>query len=363
MKKLQGRTNKVEILTDAKVFDFLPYPILISDLNERNERYHILVNKKFTEELGYTIEEIPTFEDWFSTVYPDREYAQSIKDEWTKLVSDAVNTGQDFVSKKTLLFTKNRGYIWYEVKASLFGPTQFVAFLNIDDEIRRKEELYQLFSVISHDVKSPLNSLIGLFSLHDKYQVPAERIVEHFPKIKTTLKLVNNLATNLLEWSSSQISEGGFKKTPISLFDLVDDTIIDETIISEGKNNKIISSIDTNYTVMCDKNMIHSVLRNLIANANKFTENGEISISAKAITGNMIEISVADTGVGMTPEQLGQLFIRGQRNSSMGTSGEKGSGLGLLFSKNFVEKHGGQMHVTSEFGKGTKFYFTLPRQI
>ncbi len=106
--------------------------------------------------------------------------------------------------------------------------------------------------------------------------------------------------------------------------------------------------------------MISSVLRNLLSNAVKFTrKNGKVSCKARETESGMIEISVTDTGVGITADVVDKLFILGENVGTAGTDGEPSTGLGLLICKEFVEKHGGKIWVESEEGKGSTFYFTL----
>ena len=114
--------------------------------------------------------------------------------------------------------------------------------------------------------------------------------------------------------------------------------------------------------VIADKNMFASIVRNLVSNAVKFTPiGGNIAVSAKSLQGSFVEISIQDTGIGMNEEILEKLFVFNQSTGRSGTEGESSTGLGLVLCKDFVEKNGGKIWVESEEGKGSTFFFTLPK--
>jgi signal transduction histidine kinase len=128
------------------------------------------------------------------------------------------------------------------------------------------------------------------------------------------------------------------------------------------KNIELKSNIDKKVTLIADEDMVTTILRNLITNAIKFTpKEGRITISAKEVENNFVQISVSDTGIGIEPERIEKIFRIDSANSTEGTEGEKGSGLGLILSKEFVEKHGGKIWVESQVNAGTTFHFTLPK--
>jgi signal transduction histidine kinase len=221
----------------------------------------------------------------------------------------------------------------------------------------------KFFSIIAHDLKSPFNSLIGFSELlMNKYDVfNEEERRQLFVMINNSSKKAHTLLDNLLQWSSTQT---GALETKPELFDIVE-LINDNIGLLEGstREKKIkLKYLKTSMVmVYADKNMISAVLRNFVNNAIKFTPQGgaiTIKINSK---GEKVEISVADTGVGMTNDLLKNLFIIDKYKSTPGTANEKGSGLGLLICKEFVEKNHGSITVTSELQKGSTFTFTLPK--
>jgi signal transduction histidine kinase len=221
----------------------------------------------------------------------------------------------------------------------------------------------KLFSIIGHDLKGPLNSLTSFsyLLLHHIDSISKEEIKMLSIDIDKSLKNLFNLLENLLEWSRSQTESIDFKPEE---FDLAVVLKENEDLLKGQAQNKKITVVNENrisLPVKVHKHSINTVVRNLLSNAIKFTkEGGSIKLSTEEKTNQFI-ISVADNGVGMSPEAIQKLFLLGTKHSTLGTAKEKGTGLGLLLCKEFVEKNGGTIHVESEEGVGSKFYFTVPK--
>lgn len=164
---------------------------------------------------------------------------------------------------------------------------------------------------------------------------------------------------NLLEWSLSQTGRMEFHPQDIDLVYLMKENIMFFDVIAGQKNIIINKVLPHEIMVFADRHMISTVLRNLISNAIKFTsQNGEIGISAEKRS-NEILFTVSDSGIGIAPERLEKLFRIDESDSTPGTNHERGTGLGLILCKEFVEKHNGKIWAESEEGKGSTFYFTL----
>jgi signal transduction histidine kinase len=168
-----------------------------------------------------------------------------------------------------------------------------------------------------------------------------------------------DLLQNLLDWSRAQTGRMEFNPEYFELVDLIGESKMLFDAIASQKNISIKSELPHSIVVFADKQMTSTVLRNLISNAIKFTRHGgEINLSAKKKS-NGILISVSDNGVGIAAERLIKLFRIDESNSTYGTEKERGTGLGLILCKEFVENHGGKIWAESEEGKGSTFYFTL----
>jgi signal transduction histidine kinase len=168
------------------------------------------------------------------------------------------------------------------------------------------------------------------------------------------------LLENLLEWSRSQTGNIEFKAEE---FDLATVLKENEDLLKTQAQNKKLSLVNNNgveVKVNAHKHSVNTVIRNLLSNAIKFTpEGGTITLSTQK-SENEIKVSVSDTGVGMSEKVIQKLFRIDAKHSTIGTADEKGTGLGLILCKEFIEKNGGQIGVESEVGKGSVFYFTLP---
>ncbi len=277
---------------------------------------------------------------------------------------------------------KDGSWVWVEATATAFydrygqisgyhGVSRDIserkkAELQLKEQDRQLRELNstkdKLLSIIAHDLRSPFNSILGLSELlieniKDFEVAESEKYLSVInSSAKNTLVLLNNL----LDWAKSQTGKNIYKpkKSNIS-------AIISE-IIEVSKSNANIKNISLNYNqaddieVYADVNMLKTILRNLISNAVKYTHlNGEISILAVQNRNNT-EISVSDNGVGINERIRNELFEFDTNITTAGTADEKGSGLGLILCKEFVEKHGGEIWVKSELGKGSTFVFSLP---
>jgi two-component system sensor histidine kinase/response regulator len=248
-----------------------------------------------------------------------------------------------------------------------FGLIYFLRVKNKANEIlksqkKQLEELNQLkdklFSIIAHDLRSPLQSLKGVLNLAGKEAVSGEELKYLLGAIGKNTQNTIDLVDNLINWSKDNLQ--GSTINP-ERFDLREPVETNTKLLAqqyENKNIHISNNLVKEHLVNADKNMIDLVLRNLISNAIKFTpQGGSISISSKEEQEDII-LRIEDTGVGISREQQTKLF--GTSNySTHGTAHEKGTGLGLILCKEFVEKNGGRIWVESELGKGSRFCFSL----
>jgi two-component system, sensor histidine kinase and response regulator len=223
----------------------------------------------------------------------------------------------------------------------------------------------KFFSIIAHDLINPLSVISGiaqvLIDRYDFMEVPD--IKEILNSLNETSKHSLKLFENLLEWSRSQIGRIKCKTEEVDLSEITSYMIDLSRTAANNKNIQIINNIPDNTVVYVDRNMIETVVRNLISNAIKFTNpGGTISIGSKIID-KICEFSISDNGVGISEENQKKIFRIDENHSQEGTTGEKGTGLGLILCKEFVEKNGGKICVKSEIGKGSTFYFTLPNSI
>lgn len=220
----------------------------------------------------------------------------------------------------------------------------------------------KFFSIIAHDLKNPLSAIYMNSELLSIYfeQFPPEQLKDNIDKLHASSTHLKEFLDNLLEWARAQTNGISYEPEETNINELVENNISLLQSHANDKQLEINANLTDNLNLMLDQNMINTVVRNLTTNAIKFTpEGGNIIISTEKINQN-IRVSIEDSGVGISPENLEKLFRIDTTISTKGTSGEKGTGLGLLLCKEFVEKHGGKINVKSDQGKGSKFYFDLP---
>jgi signal transduction histidine kinase len=216
----------------------------------------------------------------------------------------------------------------------------------------------KLLSIISHDVRGPLASLRGLINIVVTGGLRQDEFVEHSLKIRQNLDTVQEDLDNLLYWAQSQLNGIQIKHEELKVRSIVNDKIRLFKDAADRKELTIINDITEDLAVVADRNHLGLIMRNLMANAIKFnTRGGSIRIQEKRVH-DQVEISVTDSGVGIKSSDLKKLFNAQTHFSNLGTEQERGVGIGLLLTKEFIEKNGGSIWVTSEVGKGSTFTFT-----
>ncbi len=240
----------------------------------------------------------------------------------------------------------------------------------MEDTLKHNEKLLaeslaskdKFFSIISHDLKSPISGFVGLSEMLTKEweSLSIQELRDLSLTIHNSANSVYKLLTELLVWSRTQSGSIPFNPEKNDLFEMITDNAYLLGKTAENKSVKIISECNKGSYVHCDRNMIMSVLRNLLDNAIKFSyENSNINISCFQDDG-YVTVKISDSGAGMDKKSLKMLFSYEKRMNKSGTNGEKGTGLGLLLCKEFIERHGGRIWAESVPGKGSTFFFTLP---
>ena len=229
--------------------------------------------------------------------------------------------------------------------------------------VKLDAEKDKFFSIIAHDLRSPFNSFLGLTQImaEELPSLTMAQVQDIAIKMSKSATNLYRLLENLLEWS--QIKNGTFSFNPeVIQLSLVVDGCIDLIQASaKNKDIEIASDIADGVEVFADRNMIQTIIRNLISNALKFTpKGGKVNLSAKASGNQFIEIAIKDSGIGMSLVLIGNLFRIDLKTNRLGTDNEPSAGLGLLLCKEFVEKLGGKIWVKSEVGKGSTFSFSIP---
>jgi len=220
----------------------------------------------------------------------------------------------------------------------------------------------KFFSIIAHDLKNPFHSVIGFADLIKKRlrEGDSDRIEEYVDLIGESSKSAYQLLENLLQWARAQTNRISFSPEPVEIAALINEIIGVQKFQAEQKGISITNSAAAGHRVLVDKNMIETVFRNLIGNAIKFSSNGGNVICTSTKAGNFLEISVIDSGIGIQQGKLKNLFNLEHVESTAGTEGETGTGLGLILCNEFTRKNGGKIEALSTPGKGSTFTVKLP---
>jgi len=241
--------------------------------------------------------------------------------------------------------------------------TQKNEFINIQKN--ELQEAYntkdRLFSIITHDLKNPFGSLVSLcgFLEENYYTLNDDHKFSAVQSLKRSIINVNELLINLTDWLNSKIDNLKLEKTNFNLNVIINSVLNIYKFQAEQKSIDLQMHLESNIIVFGDERIIKTVLRNLIDNALKFTPvQGKIDINATEDNDKVI-VAIKDTGVGIDEVDKDKLFNLGATFTTEGTQYEKGGGLGLILSKEFIEKNEGKIWFESEIGKGSTFYFTL----
>lgn len=235
---------------------------------------------------------------------------------------------------------------------------------------QRKDEIAEIIasnkkyiSILAHDLKSPFSSIYGVLGLLKDciHENNLDEMEEYIDIASSSALNTTNLIENILAWATSQKKDTGFYPVRINLVRLINQEIENSSLSVKLKKLSLEHSIDPDLNVSADLQMTKTILRNLINNAIKFTNPfGNIIISAIEVN-SLVEITVLDNGIGISPEVQLELFHDGTTQSISDENHVRGKGLGLLLCREFVNIHGGTIRVESQKGKGSSFIFTLPK--
>jgi signal transduction histidine kinase len=232
---------------------------------------------------------------------------------------------------------------------------------------QQKEELEtadalknKLFSILSHDLRGPLNKLIAMVDMSRKEHITAEEFKMYTAKLEGEMRSTASFMENMLYWSKSLMQGFEGKQKHVDIKELLDHNIMASADAIAAKNIALSIDIKENAAILADEEMLNISLRNILSNAIKFTPKGGAISAGHRVGDNYIEMFITDSGIGIDEEKQKDLFSI-KNISTPGTDGEKGTGLGLYLIKEFTEKNGGQIAVESRPGKGSTFTLRFPK--
>ena len=243
-------------------------------------------------------------------------------------------------------------------------------FVDLSNKLAKSETMLKelnaskdrFFSIISHDLKNSFFAILALSKMlaDPENDDPPYKKRETAELLNDSSKKLYTFLENLLDWARVQRGEINFEPEENDLFESSVEIVYLFKLKAEQKGVKLENKVEKNITVFADQNMIKTVLRNLVSNALNFTKKGNYVIISSKRTNGFIEVTVEDNGVGISEANQKKLLRIDKKFIGVTTEGDKGTGLGLILCKEFIEKHNGKIWVESDLGKGSKFIFTLP---
>jgi PAS domain S-box-containing protein len=345
----------------SKAFYSVPYAIILTRVYDGKI---FEVNNGFLKISGFSLQEViekTTIEIglWNS------------EDDRNSILIELERTGK--VIEKEIVFKNKSGNV---LTCMFFADTIIInnihSILSVIVDITERKEMEnklielnatkdKFFSIIAHDLRSPFNSIVGYSEIlvEQIRQKEMDQIEQYAEIILQSSHRAMDLLMNLMEWSRAKTGRMEFTPKIFDLIILINENVILLNNIASKKSIRIVVNLPISARVFADPSMISTIIRNLISNAIKFTEEGgEILISTK-MRRNKLLVSVSDTGIGIDEDRLRKLFCIDENSSTLGTQNEKGTGLGLILCNEFMEKHSGSIEVESEPGKGSVFSFEL----
>ncbi len=362
------------------------------DFNERAEIVSCIWTDMFRKMLGYKSEEdFPNRLESWSDLLHEEDKAYVMKEYW--------DTVRDYSGEKTYdvryrLLTKNAGWRWFHAAGRLSrredgSPVTFVGFfIDIDDEKKMEARLEAqradledalaaaqhanrakttFLNNMSHDIRTPMNAIIGFTSLAAAHIDNTEQVKDYLTKIATSSNHLLSLINDVLDMSRIESGKVKIEEKECSIPEILHDlkTIVQADIMSKQLDFYIDTVDVINEHVMCDRLRLNQILLNLLSNAMKFTKPGGM-VSVRILQKRNApegyadyEFQVKDTGIGMSPEFLKNVFEPFERERTSTISGIQGTGLGMAITRNIVDMMGGSVSVESEVGKGSTFTVSL----
>lgn len=345
-------------------------PILLNAFDEKGQI--IVWNKACERCSGWSAEEVIHNEKAMEWLYPDETYRKTV-------IASSLDPSSP--QNTFTLQTKNgkqRIVSWFDIYHRLKVPGWHSWGLGIDVTEQKQVEaaLFEsekqlrelnsskdrFFSIIAHDLRSPFNSILGISELMKEFASERDfESIERFTDVlHTTSRNTFELLVNLLEWAQSQTGRMEFLPEYFELVSVIEEEIKLLEQVSASKGVSITLKFTGKMLVFADKQMVSTIIRNLITNAIKFSYPQDTVVISGSKRARGMVVSITDQGVGISPEDQKKLFRLDETLTTKGTMNEKGTGLGLILCKELVERHQGEIWVESRPGSGSTFSFTLP---
>lgn len=370
----QRRFGRIQSFDYFEIIEHAPFGFYASTLDGQI----LSVNSEFIKILGYDLNgeltsSISTFAEQFYINKEDKNKLHGILE-----INDSVSNYECSFRRKddAITWVSISARVVRDIKENIVLILAFVTDITerktTEMEIKRTSDQLQqvlaekdkFFSIIAHDLRSPISGLLGLTNLLsvNYNNFSSDELQKILVSIHSSVQRLFALLENLLEWASMQRGMAIFKPRELEVDNQINRALVLLRNLVDQKKISMQYMVPPGLKVFADEQMINSVLRNLLSNAFKFCNfGGNVTVSATQECGD-VTISVQDDGVGMDHKTKSKIFSIDSKTSQFGTKGEKGSGLGLILCKEFMEKHGGRIWVESQLNSGCKISIFFPRE-
>lgn len=349
-----------------------PIPMVITDFEEKVE----FVNDKFIDKFGYTLEDLPTAKAWWNLAYPDPEYRSHVQQSWNKAIQKAIEIGNDIEMQKWYIYTKNGKKKTCEFYMVPIENKFLIVMKDITKEIANRYELIKakekaeeadslksaFLANMSHEIRTPMNGILGFTELLKEPDLTGDEQKMYIDIIKRSGDRMLDTVNDLIDISKIETGQMLTVNSEVNINDEME--IIYSFFKTEAKNKGLklewlYQLPEDENIIQTDKHKLHSILTNLIKNAIKYSDIGEIEIGCYKQQ-QFLEFYVKDEGIGIPNNRLEAIFQRFEQVDILDARAFEGSGLGLAICKAYAEMLGGRIWVDSTLGVGSVFYFNIP---
>jgi signal transduction histidine kinase len=314
------------------------------------------VNRKFAEDTGYSIHDLPDEDRWWALTCPESERRAAMRKVWHEAVERAASRQPEEAAPEVVLDFRNRSSRTLELYARRVGDRVILQLVDVSLLKAAMQAREEMVAVVSHDLKSPLSAILLRIEALLRNQLDP-RLIGQAQAIRRSASNMEHMVLDLLDTASCDSGRLQLDLAAIDLTGLIGSVVELVSPLASKHSTRIACEIaPLDEVVVGDRGRLERVLANLVGNAVKFTKQGAITVRAEKRDDGVL-VSVVDTGTGIAPEVLPHVFDRYFTTAR----GQKGTGLGLHIAKRIVEAHGGRIWATSEPGKGSTFSFTLPK--
>jgi two-component system, sensor histidine kinase and response regulator len=346
--------------------DLLPVPVMIADI-QADRLNNLFINKKFSEILGYTADDIHSLDEWFEKAYPDEKYRQYIKTAWNDAIARYGQKNQVSPTSRIKIRCADGTDKWFQFHTNINGAVFYNIFIDVHESEENSDPLSEtqllqsnLLSVISHDLRSPYNTILGLISLIKREELNGP-MAEYVKLLEKTTMNGLLLIEDLLQISMMQKNLGDSISQNVSIKKFLIEILEKNKPLLRQKGQRVFIKCEESLQANIDTIKTGLILDNLLNNAIKYSYPGQVIWIKCSLENNRLQLIVKDQGQGFDPKDLQSVFKKFGKLSARPTAGERSTGLGLYICKILADLLSGSISATSDGkDKGCSMTLYLP---